>query len=120
MNIRDILYYACETGIFTWKYRANLPSKWNSKWAGKIAGGKMLRGSIMISINRKQYYSHRLAWLWMMGEWPSQMIDHINSNPLDNRWSNLRIATPTENCANKRVHKDNISGMKGVSRNSTK
>ena len=51
----------------------------------------------------------------MTGKWPDEFIDHINHNPTDNRWCNLREATYATNNKNRRLGKDNTSGYKGVS-----
>lgn len=61
--------------------------------------------------------AHRLAWLYMTGEWPkSEMVDHENTVRNDNRWSNLRDSTRTVNMENQRqAHKGSQSGLLGVS-----
>lgn len=66
-----------------------------------------------IQISGKKYLEHRLAWLLMTGDWPSS-IDHIDGNPANNKWDNLREATVSENQANSRMRVDNSSGYKGV------
>jgi hypothetical protein len=52
----------------------------------------------------------------MTGRWCSRVIDHLDRNPSNNRWDNLRRATVSQNNANRRRHKNNACGFKGVSR----
>lgn len=49
----------------------------------------------------------------MTGHWPASQVDHRNLNTGDNRWLNLREATPSLNAANIRL-KSNKAGLKGV------
>lgn len=72
-------------------------------------------GYISITINKKPYMAHRLAWLLTHGEWPEVEIDHINGDRADNRIVNLRLATRQQNMINRRTHKSNKLGVKGVS-----
>jgi hypothetical protein len=60
--------------------------------------------------------AHRIAWLMGAGEWPPDGvdIDHINLNRADNRWSNLRLASRSQNMGNSPAHRDSQSGVKGL------
>lgn len=60
--------------------------------------------------------AHRLAWLYIYGEWPIDQLDHINRNTSDNRIENLREATQSQNNANRSANKSKkYSPLKGVS-----
>lgn len=62
----------------------------------------------------RQQYSHILAYVWMTGEWPDDEVDHINTDSTDNRWSNLRPATHTENNRNKDFRSYTKAGKSGL------
>jgi len=51
---------------------------------------------------------------------PGEHIDHSNHNTLDNRLENLRRCTHGQNMQNRKLHKNNTSGYKGVQRNGRK
>lgn len=108
-KLRDLIVYMPHIGMFFWRVRRS------NMAAGSMAGYLGKQGYWHIAIDRKQYKAHRLAWLYMTGEWPLQQIDHINGIPDDNRFCNLRCATACENQRNKRRLKNSTSGRSGVS-----
>lgn len=120
-ELRQILHYDPDTGLFTWLPRALRPQweqqdrGWNKrqvgKTAGAIKGGKYIHIRIYAS---KTYLAHRLAWLYMTGQWPAEHIDHRNCIKTDNRFSNLREATRRQNNQNCRHLSTNKSGLKGA------
>ena len=81
---------------------------------GEIAGVSKTEGYLELSISCKKYYLHRLAWLYMTGEWPKNKVDHINRIREDNRWENLRLADDAQNSHNCSISKNSKSGYKGV------
>ena len=106
-GLRRIASYDPETGEFTW-----LQDRMRAR-----AGRKAPRGTsryIGYRINGKFYLAHRLAWLWVHGEFPAGYIDHINGNEKDNRIANLRPATHQQNLCNRGRNKNNTTGYKGV------
>ena len=112
--VRSILDYDANTGVFRWRRREDVADSWNAKFAGKIAGNVNIGGYLRIGINNRHCYGHRLAWLVCNGEWPSTGIDHIDGNTLNNRISNLRLATYSENGQNRLAQRNSSSGYKGV------
>jgi hypothetical protein len=88
---------------------------WNARYAGREAGTRLdERGYIQIHVIGKLYLAHRLAWLHTTGEWPKAEIDHKDRKPGNNRISNLREASHSQNHAN-RGRVPNSSGVRGVS-----
>lgn len=107
-RLRELLAYDPGTGLFTW-----LVSRGPAK-AGALAGSLSPIGYFQIRIDQTLYYVHRLAWLYMTGEWPKDQIDHADGNKTNNRFANLREATQSENSANTGLRPHNTSGFKGA------
>jgi hypothetical protein len=109
-RLTQLLDYCPDTGIFCWKVsRSNVH-------AGDRAG-RAIKGYREIRIDGVAYYEHRLAWFYVRHEWPISYLDHINLDKADNRLSNLREATKSQNNFNTKCRVKNRVGMKGVSWN---
>lgn len=109
--VKNLLTYDEATGDFYWKVKPSGPVK-----AGSKAGVITPYGYVMIRIFGRKYCAHRLAWLYVNGEWPSKYIDHINGQRSDNRIANLRQATKGENSQNTyKPRRNNKSKFLGVS-----
>lgn len=98
-RVRELLEYDPETGKFYHRRRE---------------AGCVTSTYIKISIDNVPYPAHRLAWLYVYGEWPPDFVDHINLDKRDNKLSNLRLADKSQNCANRTVQKNSSSGLKGA------
>jgi len=111
-ELKQVLQYEPETGVFIWITN----HAHGSKKYGMSAGYRLASGHIRIKILGRGYPAHRLAWLYMTGEHPPTTdVDHVNMVPNDNRWCNLRLATVSQNHANKHGRLNSKSGLKGVS-----
>lgn len=111
IRLRHLFDYNPETGVFTRLFATF--GKGGKKPVGSVAGFAAPDGRFYIDIKGRRYSAHRLAWLYMTGEWPVE-VDHKNRDPLDNRWANLREATRSQNNANTGLKRHNTSGFKGV------
>lgn len=113
-----LLDYERETGKLYWKRREVFKTRdkvFNANYAGKEAGSAEPGKHRRVEIKGTAIYSHLIVWAFETGSWPPRDIDHKNVDKLDNRFLNLRLATRSENCANRLIQKNNTSGYKGVS-----
>lgn len=105
--LREHMVYVPETGTFMWKVRGP------GRTVGKVLGTTNSHGYVQIKVQTVVYYAHRLAWLYVHGEWPNGLLDHIDGDKANNRISNLRRATAAQNAAGRPV-KRTIAPSRGV------
>lgn len=122
-RLKEALTYNKVTGVFTWNTRplhhfknTRSQNSWNSKHAGKIAG-KFTDRYVQISVDKKRYLAHRLAFLFVNGSFPENVVDHIDGVTKNNAWENIRDVTKSGNSQNQtKVAKHNkYCTMLGVS-----
>lgn len=109
-RVRELLDYDRSTGIFTWRISKNN----NGALVGDVAGSPNAHGHIQIGLDGGNFYAHRLAWLYVIGEFPAFEIDHKDLNPQNNAFDNLRQAVNGQNHWNRKAPSTNKSGFKGV------
>lgn len=109
-RLREVVSYDPGTGVFI-----RLISQGLAK-AGDVSGYLGPDGYRTIGVDGRNYEAGRVAWFYVNGEWPVGEIDHKNTERDDNRIDNLREATNSQQKANSRLYKNNLSGFKGVSR----
>jgi hypothetical protein len=96
--LKEIMEYDPISGIFTCKVRTG-----PRYFPGMVLGKANQFGHITIGVCCKNYMAHRLAYYYMTGIVPSDdmVIDHIDHNPGNNAWLNLRLVTISQNNANR-------------------
>lgn len=102
-EVRSLLDYDEETGVFRWRMNRSGKIK-----AGQIAGSVKRDGYVRIGIHGATYSANRLAWLHVHGSISAGEVDHINGHRADNRIKNLRLVSRS-------VNKQNLRGVSGAS-----
>lgn len=123
----SLLLYSKETGELVWKPRPREMFStlaafkgWNTKFANKPACNTRYRnGYLYGTIFAEHYLTHRIVYKLVTGQTPDY-IDHIDGNPLNNTFANLRAVTQSENCKNSAMPSHNQSGTIGVCWNKRK
>jgi len=106
--LREQLNYDPDTGIFAWRIAKQKVR------AGQKCTATNKGGYIVIGIFGKYHSAHRLAWLYMTGEWPQGEIDHIDRCKTNNRWRNLRDVNHCSNMQNVIPGRRNKWGHRGI------
>src|SRR6185437_16179325 len=107
-TLERLFSYDPETGILLWR-----------AWSGGTAHAGTRAGSLgprhrVLNVQGSHYLEHRIIWKLVTGNDPVAEIDHANGVGDDNRWSNLREASRTQNAHNLKTPSTNTSGFKGV------
>jgi len=106
-RLKELLIYDPETGIFRWKKARR------GCLANSIAGSATDQDYWHLMLDGKNYKAHRLAWLYMTGEWPVADTDHIDGCRSNNKFKNLRQASRAQNNVNS-IATWAASGFRGV------
>lgn len=103
-DLMECISYDPETGLF---------SRIMADGRVKCVAPKTDNGYIKISTKGRNYFAHRLAWLYVHGRWPDEFIDHINGDRSDNRIANLRECSAAQNSQNlaKQYNKHRLTGV---------
>lgn len=124
-DLKEIFDYDPQTGDVFYKPRPRRFFKtdfyfkrWNTIYSGRkartIGASGGTKDYFYASVNQRHVACHRIAFAVMTGKLPD-MVDHIDGNGLNNKWSNLRKANRSANQKNMKLMKNNKSGVSGVS-----
>lgn len=91
------LEYIPSTGDWWWRE----PPPHNPDLRNRLAGYVRNDGYRLIRIHGAAYYASRLAFVWMLGRWPLDEVDHKDRDPSNDKWDNLRDATSSDNKFNR-------------------
>lgn len=108
-EIRKNFRYEPDTGFLFWTEHAHRSVK------NKQAKTRDRLGYIDVPFKGKKLKAHRIAWFLTYGNWPNQMIDHIDGNPSNNAINNLRdVSNQVNQCNRKKARSDSKSGLIGA------
>jgi hypothetical protein len=121
---KELLEFNEPDGCLVWKARPREMFKrdqdhytWNLRYAGRRAGRVEGMGYIQINMCNKLFMAHRLVWLLAHGRFPELFLDHIDLDKQNNRLSNLREATRSQNGFNRPSWTGNLKGASYKARN---
>ncbi len=107
-ELKSILTYDPETGVFKWKETGK------GRRPNLVAGTVNKHGYLVIGIDWHRYMAHVLAWLYVYGVFPEKELDHWDQDTGNNRIANLREVTHSQNLVNSKTRSDNTAGCRGV------
>lgn len=108
-QVRAAFDYDPSTGVFRWKQHKC------SNRVGQVAGClHKPTGYWFLCLNEQKIKGHIAAWIITYGVHPKVPIDHKDLDKSNNRISNLRLSSMSNNGANRPKMKRNTSGFKGV------
>ena len=109
-RLRDLFDYDPETGVLTRKMRPREDFATSRAWrihqaryTAEPAGWPDDKGYVRVKVDKDgNFLAHRVIWALAYGSWPVLGLDHRDGDPSNNRLSNLREATKSENAQNQK------------------
>jgi hypothetical protein len=102
--------YDVDQGLLIWKKPTSQRVK-----VGEAFGAIGTTGYRRGRLNGTSHQHSHLVWIYHNGPFEQGfVIDHVDKNQGNDRISNLRPATRTQNTFNAGAHRDNKLGLKGV------
>jgi HNH endonuclease len=103
--VRELVHYEARRGTLTWKPRDRrwfnsdqACRAWNTKYAGQPAFTYKHSGYRWGSLLNKNQLAHRIVWMYVHGQWPSQIVFR------DNDATNLRLSNLYDKAPSKVVN----------------
>lgn len=107
-RIHECFWYNEITGDIYWKIFGGRRTP--NKPAGYLSGN----GYRYIQLDNEVFKTSHIIWALKKNTLPVKVIDHIDRNPLNERWNNLREVSQADNIRNGKIRKDNNTGHKGI------
>lgn len=116
-QLKRLFDYDPVSGVLTWRFRTG---HWqhigahNARFSGKPAGSIATKGTnryLVVEIDGGPRYAHRVIFKWVTGKEPPRILDHIDCDGLNNKWSNIRIASDHGNQGNRRKQRRQAKGV---------
>jgi hypothetical protein len=113
-EVSALIAYNPATGVLTWRSAMHSRTDLSGHPITSLNSYGYIRVRLRAGGKQFNLMAHRVAWLLHYGHWPKAFVDHVNGSRADNRVTNLREASKSQNAQNSNYAKGNYA--RGVSK----
>jgi hypothetical protein len=114
-NLKEYINYDPGTGKMVWIKKGRGLTL--GKEVGSITCGDNGYYYRRMKFEGRMVAAHRVIWLYMTGEYPEMLVEHVDKDTLNNKWCNLRLTSMSKRCSKSVIPKNNKTEIAGVSFN---